>query len=293
MKRSLPGFLLPWIGLFLAAGCDTINPAEEIPGYIYVDSVALETGPDQGVSSARFVDVWVSEGGSFRGTYELPARIPLLTQDEARIQINPGILERGGNNRRLPYAVAASFDTSYALVPGRVDTLRPTVRYRENAEFAFLEAFENPQVPAFRRAAESDPIGFRITDEESLNGRNLRAEVPPNGFFKIELFRYDQEVMNAQTVFLEMDMRNEETVFLASDVRALDEQGQELGGRESNEVGYFPSTQWRKVYINLTRDIRDFRRQGFTEWRLLVLMLNETRSEKVVQIDNLKVIYLP
>ena len=44
----------------LTSGCETINPAEEIPGYIRIDSIRFETDYlTEGSSKYAFVDSWI------------------------------------------------------------------------------------------------------------------------------------------------------------------------------------------------------------------------------------------
>ena len=277
------------------SSCEVINPAEEVPAYLYVDNIRLKPGAEQGVATDSFPDIWVSSNGSFRGVYPLPAQIPLQTRKGLTdVRITPGIFDRGGTNRRLPYGITAGLDTSLALLPGTTDTLSPQVGYRSDVAFAFLETFENPRSPAFRRSAgESDTIPFSVSPEDSIDGRNLRAVIPPDGFLKLALFRFDEAVMAGSTVFLEADLRNTLVVFFASEVEARNNEGMQLAKQEVSEAGFFASSQWRKVYLNLSPDIENFRQQGFTGWRLLLLMVNESDEDKVFQLDNLKVIYRP
>lgn len=59
--------------LFKCTSCDVINPTEDIPAYIYIADFQLNTNPNQGTSSDKITDVWVSLNNDFLGVYPLPA----------------------------------------------------------------------------------------------------------------------------------------------------------------------------------------------------------------------------
>ena len=78
-------WLFPAILLCLAS-CNLINPDEEIPAYIEVKGFKTTSNyPTQGSASGKITDVWVFADGAYVGTYELPARFPILRSGKQKI----------------------------------------------------------------------------------------------------------------------------------------------------------------------------------------------------------------
>src|ERR1051325_6642847 len=91
---------------FAVAACNIINPAETVPSYLKVDSIALHADPNtEGSSTSKFTDVWVTVDGLVQGAYEMPAKFPLLFSGKHRIQLRAGVLLNGISGTRAPYAV--------------------------------------------------------------------------------------------------------------------------------------------------------------------------------------------
>ena len=79
------------ISLFFISSCDKNETIQEIPSYIHIESVNLTTNSSEGSDKHNITDVWVYVESDteieFRGTYPLPATIPLLKTDSTKIYI--------------------------------------------------------------------------------------------------------------------------------------------------------------------------------------------------------------
>jgi hypothetical protein len=75
-KRALFSFA----SLLIVSSCELINPVEEIPSFIQIDSFVMEDNvlADEGSLSHDIRDAWVFIDDEMIGIYELPARIPIL-----------------------------------------------------------------------------------------------------------------------------------------------------------------------------------------------------------------------
>ena len=67
--------------------CDKNTDIQEIPSYINVSKVNLLTSSVQGSNTHKITDIWVYVNDQFRGTFEIPATIPLLHKDSNNIRL--------------------------------------------------------------------------------------------------------------------------------------------------------------------------------------------------------------
>ena len=83
--------------LFMLQGCNLVNPKEDIPTYISMDSVFLQSTVPviHGSVSHKITDVWVYYNRELLGAYQLPARVPVIAKSRGQLQIVAGIWEDG------------------------------------------------------------------------------------------------------------------------------------------------------------------------------------------------------
>lgn len=76
----------------------------EIPSYIYVDHIDLETKSDEGSNLHKITDVWVTIGPDFIGAFELPCKIPILKEGEFELSIRAGVILNGISATRTAFS---------------------------------------------------------------------------------------------------------------------------------------------------------------------------------------------
>src|SRR5438067_12211826 len=97
-------FILPCMAIMLFTSCEIINPSEDIPSYLHVESFSVTTNNEtQGSNSSKITDVWVTVDGKALGTYELPATLPVLATGSHDVILSPGILINGIAATRTAY----------------------------------------------------------------------------------------------------------------------------------------------------------------------------------------------
>ena len=81
---------------------NTINPKEQIPTYIHIDSIQFNANPALlGITKSHQITVaWVYYNNGLIGTYDLPATItvPMGGDSAGHLQVAPGIAINGLNN---------------------------------------------------------------------------------------------------------------------------------------------------------------------------------------------------
>ena len=249
MKKTLLYILclLPLFGLF--ESCDVINPAEEIPAYVYIDTFSLNTSGLQGTSSAEITDGWFSAGQDFLGAYDLPALIPVLQQGETQITLEPGIKDNGISLSRDLYPFYQSYQISIDLQPNEVDTIRPVTTYRDDTKFGFVEEFESEN-QQFREIRIGDiDHRVRLESEGAFEGAT-------SGLVTLDEDQPIVEIATAQRftgltdvgvfVYLEVNYKSDVPVLFG----VVGHNG--VTSESLYDAGFLPTDSWSKIYFNLS-----------------------------------------
>ena len=75
----------------------------EIPSYIHIESIDLETDSFEGSDSQNLTDAWVTMDGNFLGAFELPCTIPILSDGAHEFRVSSGIKANGISATRIIY----------------------------------------------------------------------------------------------------------------------------------------------------------------------------------------------
>lgn len=132
--------------LFLTAlwSCEKFEGDQTVPAYISIDSISLTTDyTTQGSESHSITDAWVLVDGNYLGTFQLPARFPVLRSSKTKITILPGIKKDGISATRQTYPFYTSVDRTVTLTPDsttKLGTLNTT--YKSDTRFLYKEDFE-------------------------------------------------------------------------------------------------------------------------------------------------------
>lgn len=293
MRKIFPAGNVVLQGLFALAvvaivtSCDIINPTEEIPSYVYVDSIRFETGPLEGSNSSKITEVWFYAGGEFLGAYGMPAKIPVLMEGETEIIIFPGIRDNGILSMPDIYPFYTRQTIFIDLDPAKIDTIEPLTAYQAETQFAFIEDFESAHL--FIDDQDEDPeTEMIITNTEVFEGTGSGRITLTNDHDLIEvatITRYSEVPTNGSPVYLEMNYMNEVTFAV---------------GLIGHQAGMIPATYyiitlrprdfWNKIYINLTEALNQ---SDLAEYQIVFLSsLDEDLDEGNIYLDNIKFLYL-
>lgn len=142
--------ILVLIGLLVLAGfpaCNLINPPEEIPAYIRIDTFQVTIQNfDEGSASHMITDCWISVGGSNLGVFVMPFTIPSLEKGWQTVSVRPGIKLNGVSASRIDYPFFEPYLTDLDLREGEIHHLAPVTTYKDACQFPFIEDFEDPGV---------------------------------------------------------------------------------------------------------------------------------------------------
>ena len=255
IKRNKPILLYLLCILCCLSACDIINPAEDIPAFIEVDSFQLTTNPDtQGSNGHQINDVWAFVGGEALGVFELPARIPVLEMGEQTITLFAGIRENGLRSTPVIYPFYDRYETVVNLVPEQTIVLSPIITYdSQNSIFEVIEDFENGN--SALRSTTPDALGRTTEETQTLEGAAGQISLTTNTSIELTSTATFTDLPTTQglPVYLEMDYRTN----VEFEVGLVGISTDPLNSFEavSFKVILCPIAEWNKIYINFQEDL--------------------------------------
>lgn len=129
----------------VVAGCGKWEAAQ-VPHWIVVPVPEVIVASGEGTANARIEEVWVYTEKRVLGAFPLPARVPVLPDEEGgnvTLTFLPGVRANGVAATRKPYPYYAVHRQTFALEPGAEDTLEWTTGYAEGTFVQVAEDFEN------------------------------------------------------------------------------------------------------------------------------------------------------
>lgn len=278
--------LLICLVLSCLSSCDVINPAEPTPAYIHIDSISLNTDYNtEGSRTNNFTDSWIYVNGIYLGAYEFPFTVPVLAEGLNKISIRAGIQDNGISGSRSAYSKVLTYDTSLTLLSNQTFIINPVVRYLTGTAFVQLEDFDDGSLLLVPTTANTST--FSITpggDPNAFEGNSGHIQLDGSH----PLFEYASATAftlpTTTPVYVELNYKCTQEftvgVFVSSSSGLL----------QSPVLNLRPTTEWKKVYINLTTGGGIF--TNALNYKIyLKSSLPASSSSADIFLDNLKVLY--
>jgi hypothetical protein len=274
-KRELLGICCSAIFLLTVGSCDLINPDEQAPVYIQVDSFAFDPSPtlsEMGPStSTKITDVWVFVDNEVLGVYELPAFFPVLAEGDKPFVLIPGIFLNGIGSTRSPYPFYEPIFDTINFIPGTVvrvpvyDSSNPNntacdttlcFNYNSNAECKWCEDFEGSGFSLSKTSA-SDTSMYQtpyMGDNTVFEGLGSGVIYVDNDkdFFEISSTTDYELPKSGNPVYLELDYKIDEQMVVGMFVT------QPGSVEQFPVITLNPTNVWKKIYIELGRHVRTY-----------------------------------
>jgi hypothetical protein len=280
-------FLLPLIWAF--SSCNLINPEEEIPAYIEVQQISVNTDPTiQGSNSSGISDAWIFVDGQMLGAFELPCRVPVLKNGSSEVLIGAGIKINGLSATRAPYPFYRFFEGSADFKPGETVSFSPQVSYFDSLIFPFLSNFDDLSGNRFEASGASDTlIGLTSNPAEVYEGLgSLKASLlRDSGIVEFQMVDALELPKQGTLVYLEFDYKCSHIFGVG-----LRSYYASSGTRTTSLINVFPTDTWKKMYINLTRAVSE--QVNAENYRIFFQSVKESGSGPLnLYIDNVKIVY--
>ena len=214
MYRKYLFFLFVIFGFLLHfTACDIINPREDIPAYVRIDSVVLIQQSSSYHTTQNISDVWINLDGKQMGVYQLPAQFPLIADGQHHITIRAGIKNNGISASRIIYPFYSFYELDTEFVPQQIIKLVPDFKYKDDLT-KWIETFEDPGYK-LELTTKSDTTLYRVPDPrdslERVGAFYLSADRPVFQCVTTESFPLSY---NAAGIFVELDYMNEQDFVL-------------------------------------------------------------------------------
>ncbi|MBI1193961.1 MAG: hypothetical protein GC205_12445 [Bacteroidetes bacterium] len=285
--KPLAAALLVVAGACLAPSCELINPPEQLPTYLRIDTIILEGNPgEQGFLSHNISEAWVVINNQLSlSAYQLPAVVPVLAEGPTTITINAGIRRNGLSNSREAYPLYEFYAVERTLQPFDTLQLNPVVRYQNDIVFSLLENFETGN--NFAPTLESN-ASFEVINDPSLafeGNRCARVLLEGTEYLEIRSGEKSLPDVGLAPVYLEMDYRcNQPFEVWVRSVPLFS--GTPIS---SFIVSVAPKDDWNKIYVYLSEQL------GQLDDAVYQISIQAIRDPGVevgeIYLDNLKLLY--
>lgn len=230
----------------------------------------------------------------------MPVTIPILKEGSSEIVVIPGVKRNGQSSDRSINPFYRSYVTTLDLIPARVDTIKPKVKYRD-AKFVWIEDFEDNTISLERTLEVSTTDSFIITREPAevfnydgnLNTASGKIIIPANGLQvfdsrSIEVFDLPRQ---GQEIFLELNFASNTNFTVGIyPIRS--------GQLSGNPIVNFFSTEdeegkmvWKKAYVSLKEDVNSAFNIGADFRVFFNAQTNSTDKVPIILLDNIKLIH--
>lgn len=271
---------------FFISSCEIINPEEEIPSFVKIDSIAFSTTPEQGTNRQQLLDAWVFIDGEKIGTFEMPCTVPILKSGNVKIEILPGIKLNGISNTRAIYQMVKPWKASINLKKDSVLFLKPSSEYSEAAVIENpVESFEDAGI-SISATSFSDTSMLRTSTPEEVFEGNFSGMIVVDKQRSMADLKSNSsyDLPTGIPAFLEIHFKTDAPVSIG------------LTANKGATITYQPivrlneTTSWKKMYVNLTPTVSDNNNaENFNYF--IRLKLPEGRTEARCFIDNIKLIH--
>ncbi|HPB02256.1 MAG: hypothetical protein AB7V36_11540 [Bacteroidales bacterium] len=279
-------FAIFFLTAVIMTSCNWINPSEETPSFIKVESISFSTESTEGTENQNFTDAWVYINGEKTGAFEMPLTFPVLKEGPVTIQIYPGIILNGISNTRAIYPFVKPWEATINLVKDSVSIIQPASTYYDNLEFRVVEGFEDAGM-TINSTTLSDTIMLRTSEPSEV------FEGSFSGMLAIDTQRDTIDVRSNASYVLP---QTGDYIFLELNFKT---QAPLVVGVIANKGGYSvyhpliilnETNTWKKVYINLSPVVsREYDADSF--FFFFRMELPEGMSEAKAFIDNIKLIH--
>lgn len=280
------------LGIFLLvflSACEVINPPEQIPTYIAVDSVKVKiTDPAQGTSINSISDCWLYVNGKLIGVFEVPFKVPVLESGIQSIQIEPGYKNSGSDTKRGIYPLMMGWYSTDTLEKGKVLNLTPEFAYKP-AKFDLIENFEDIGIE-FEVSNLSDTCITLVSGAPAQEGKSM--------YFALDNERTHFECRSSKLyeitkkghAFLEISFKcTDQFVF---GLFSLEYNGSTLSEVRKNVYVFNRADDWKTVYIDLNYHVINARGTNFRLFFTSIRPEDAVSDKTEVFIDNVKLVYI-
>ncbi len=280
-------------GVLFWQGCNVINPHEQVPTYIHVDSFQFSANPLQtGVTTSHSITtVWAYYNNNLIGTYDLPANIPVITKGDSAtgtLILSPGIRVNGQNDNIANYPFYAVDTFTFAAQPGKVLYHNPKTMLYSAAKVYRISNFEGA-ITGFAAVNSTKPMtiaGDSLAFEGQYSGMiELGAPTGSSVDSSLDSSRLSFSIPYGQSSFLEFDYKGTLPFYIGFQVN----EGAVFSSTVRYLTGVNTSDQWQKFYLFLGDFAAQFQGTSYNLYIKASLPAGNTTGGRVL-LDNIQIV---
>lgn len=273
--------------LALLWSCNSLDKPDPVASYIYIPSLQMQSKPGYGSIKQEFTQAWVYLDGTLQGAFPVPGLVPLIKSGSSQISVFAGIIKNGIKETPELFPLVDRFDINISLTPGKIDTIYPIFKYRDDVTPLLVEDFEG-STHLFTTKLNGKGVGFNTTDAFEGFKCGVMEIDTINPLNEVGSFELNDLPKDGTKIYVEINYKNEVDLLIGLKGYSSTDSGTQY------LVGLRPSDEWRKVYIDLTDEVLA---SDFPNYKLLLeggLPFDGTKFSKIkaqVLIDNIKLMY--
>jgi hypothetical protein len=272
--------------LLVQISCEKFSGDQTVPAYIRIDSIRLTTDySSQGTARHSITDAWVYVDGEIIGTFQLPAKFPVLKQGTHSMTVLPGIKKDGIAATRVSYDFYKPITKTLNLTPdSTINEGILSTGYSTSAVFMWKEDFDDVAVTldSMKEATtmiHQTPSGSPLT-LEGLHSGVVALDTAGATFSAVSHSTYQ---IPFSLVYLEMNFNTTTTFSMGVYVTASGITYQ------LPVVGLLPTGgKWKKIYIDLSTALNTY--TGASAFRVYFYCKQTAMSNDMILIDNIKML---
>lgn len=229
--------------LMLISGCSKDSFKAKIPSYITIDNFTVTSNYAlHGSNSSNITDVWVYINDDLIGTYELPARFPIIKEGTFNVKLYAGIMDNGISGLRERYLFYTPYEEQITFEKGKEIKIEPKITYISSTQAVWLEDFESPAT-SFTYTAGSDTIINKVNTDVFEGNASGKVYLQSHmDFFEAKSPAFFNVSSIGSPVYLELDFKTNEPILV----------GLKTDDDNIGIVNLNTTSTWKKIYINLT-----------------------------------------
>ena len=287
-RKSLLSLVVSFAFLLLLVltSCEKFSGSQTIPAYLKISSIRLQGDySTQGTDSSNISDAWVYVDGELIGTFQLPARFPVLKEGKHTVSVLPGIKKDGIATTRTNYPFFTTITKSVTLVPdSTADIGVLTTTYASTTKFMWLEDFDDVAITLDTTKATTVKVGLTPIDSPlTYEGLHSGIVTLDTAHAEFECVSHESFNVPGSQVFLELNFNTTLTMDVGVNLTILGIVYQ------SPILTLFPTSgKWKKIYIDLTTTLNA--NTGTTKFSVYFYAKNSGTTTQEILLDNIKML---
>lgn len=269
----------------LEQGCNIINPKEQTPTYIHIDSFIFQPNPLLvNISSSHYINsVFAYYNNNLIGEFDLPVTFPVITNGQGTLELSPSIPVDGRNDVLLDYPFYKIDTSTLTPQPGKIIHYTPSTSFFTSIKYTIISNFDYGLTNFSKWQGNISMINVSADSLRFQGGGSGAIYLNAVGDSSIDstIFSYPIPLQNA---FIEFDYKSSIPFYVG-----LQANLSSLVSSDPNFLsGISPSDHWQKFYLKVSEFAQQAQGTSYTFYIKAVLGSGQTSGRLL--IDNIQLV---